>query len=87
MIFSKGTGYALRALIFLAEHRDDGPVSAVEIADSAGISHPTLSKTLNRLSLGEIVDSQSGPHGGFWLAKEPKEISMEKTQKSSALDI
>jgi Rrf2 family protein len=74
MIFSKGTGYALRALIFLAEHRDEGPILAGRISDEAGIPKPTVSKILNHLATLRIVKSITGPKGGFWIEKDPKNI-------------
>ncbi|MDP8208537.1 MAG: Rrf2 family transcriptional regulator [Candidatus Electryonea clarkiae] len=78
MIFSKGTGYALRALIFLAEHMDEGPFLAGAIADDIDVPKPTLSKILNRLAAKKLVKSVSGPNGGFWLVKDPGLISLKE---------
>ncbi len=76
MIFSKGTGYALRALIFLAERMDDGPFHASMISESIGVQRPILAKTMNRLASMRLVKSVSGPKGGFWLARSPEKIAL-----------
>ncbi len=76
MIFSKGTGYALRALIFLAEHMEEGPFHASMMAEAINIQKPILSKTLNKLAAIKLVKSVSGPKGGFWLSKDPSSINL-----------
>ncbi len=76
MIFSKGTGYALRALTFLAERVDEGPFLSSVIAENVDVPGPTVSKIMNRLAAKGIVKSVSGPKGGFWLSKDPGLISM-----------
>ncbi len=77
MIFSKSSGYALRALIYLATRDRNKPVLASEIAEQERIPGPTLAKILGRLSLAGVVDSQSGPKGGYWLSQEAGDITMK----------
>ncbi len=77
MIFSKGTGYALRALIFLAEHQGKGAFLAGDVAAEANIPKPTVSKILNRLASTKLISSVSGPKGGFWMEKDPGEINLK----------
>ncbi len=76
MIFPLASGYALRALIHIATHKDNLPILASVIAAEENIAGPTLAKILGKLSSSGIVDSRSGPNGGFWLTLRPDEITM-----------
>jgi Rrf2 family protein len=77
VIFSRKSDYGLRALIYLAERRQGGPVTLNEIAERLMIPKAFLSKILQQLAKKGVVRSLKGPSGGFVLAVEPKEISMK----------
>lgn len=76
MIFSRKSDYGLRALIFLSERRESGPVTLTEIAERLKIPKAFLSKILQQLAKRGIVKSLKGPSGGFVLAVEPKSLSV-----------
>jgi Rrf2 family protein len=75
-IFSKPTGYALRALIHLTKHREDGPILAAEIALQEDIPAPYLGKVLGVLTQANFADSMRGPNGGYQLVQNPGTITL-----------
>lgn len=78
MIFSRKSDYGLRALIYLADKRANGPVTLAEIAERLMIPRAFLSKILQQLAKKGVVRSLKGPSGGFVLAVEPKEVSIKE---------
>ena len=87
--FSKPSGYAIRALMYLAQHHGEGAVLASVIAKEEDIPPSFMGKVLGKLALAGLVDSIRGPKGGYWLARDPAEIRMAdiadlfETQSSS----
>ena len=67
---------AIRALIYLALHRDAEPVSQRQIAREINASTTYLAKTLNVLVKAGILQSQHGAHGGVSFAQEPSAITL-----------
>ena len=78
MIFSKPWTYAIRALLYLAEHRNEGPILSTTIAQEEGIPAPYLVKILGILNSAKIVSSTRGPGGGFSLQMDPKRLPLMK---------
>ena len=76
MLFSKTCNYAIRALVYLTEHREDGPILSSVIAREEDIPAPFLSKILGTLATVKIVDSTRGRKGGFILTADPEKISL-----------
>ena len=76
MIFSKATGYGIRALIYLARHSDSGLCGLQEIADSEHIPPVYLRKVLGELRRHRLLRSTKGIHGGYQLARSPQEITL-----------
>lgn len=58
--------------------------SASELAASLGLGHATVSKILKLLGQSELLLSQRGSRGGYWLARPPEQINM--VQIIDALD-
>lgn len=75
-MFSPTCQYAIRALSYLAQHADNGPVLARDIAGAEEIPQQFLSKILHQLGVKGLVRSQKGPGGGFALARSPAKISI-----------
>lgn len=75
-MLSLTSNYALRAVIYLAQHVDEWPISGKTIAAQAGIPAPYLSRIMGDLVRGGLLQSARGPSGGFRLARSPKEISL-----------
>lgn len=78
MIFSRKTDYGLRALMYLADRRARGPVTLNEIAEKLMIPKAFLSKILQQLAKKGVVRSLKGPSGGFVLAVEASELTMQE---------
>ena len=68
--------YGLRCLLRVAEYGPEEPLSAREIADQEGLSVPYAQKLMRTLSEGGMVEAQRGPHGGYFLAASPEEITL-----------
>jgi Rrf2 family protein len=64
--------YAVRAALELASH--DGPVKGERISDAQGIPRNFLENILIELRNADLVRTQRGPEGGYWLARPPAEI-------------
>ena len=68
--------YALRAMGFLASQKDNSPVLSSVIADEMKIPKNFLSKILNRLVQGGLVQGLRGRNGGVSLARPAAEIKL-----------
>jgi Rrf2 family protein len=75
MRVSAKVDYALRALAELAV-APPGPVKGERIATAQGIPLKFLENILLELRRSEIVASQRGAEGGYWLAKPAAELSL-----------
>lgn len=74
-MFSQTIEYALRAVVYLASFGDQ-PQTTQQIAQQTHVPMGYLSKVLQSLGRGRIVQSQRGLHGGFVLTKSPEDISV-----------
>ena len=76
MRVSAKVDYAVRAGAELAAAAGAGPVKGDTIAQAQGIPLKFLENILLDLKHAGLVQSQRGAEGGYWLAKEPAEISV-----------
>ena len=74
-ITSKGR-YALRVMLDLAQHPDDGYISLKTIADRHGISLKYLESIVCSLKKAGLVDSSRGKEGGYALLRSPEHYSV-----------
>lgn len=72
-ISTKGR-YALRAMIDLGLHMDQGPVLRKDIAERQGISHHYIGQLFVALRKAGFIESVKGPGGGYVLAKDADKI-------------
>lgn len=72
MISTKGR-YALRVLVDLAEHRDEGYIPLRTVVQRQGISQKYLEGIMTTLSKAGYVDGTHGRGGGYRLVREPEE--------------
>jgi Rrf2 family protein len=75
-VLSQTAEYALRTVIFIAEHDAEGPVRVQQIAAALGIPRNYLSKTLYRLAQSGILSSSRGRGGGFRLGSAPERLRL-----------
>ncbi|MCX7930807.1 MAG: Rrf2 family transcriptional regulator [Chlorobi bacterium] len=72
---TKKVEYALFALQYMGM-RPDTIVSSKEIADCCGLSAELVAKVLSALSRSGILRAAHGVHGGFCLARSPRQITL-----------
>jgi len=72
---SKRADYGLIAMKHLALH-DEHSYSAPEIARTYNIPSELLAKVLQALVRKGLLESHSGPNGGYALARAPEKISV-----------
>lgn len=75
-MLSKKTKYGLKALTYIARKNCDHPVLISEIAKEENISQKFLESILLTLRKNGLLGSKKGKGGGYYLIKEPCEISM-----------
>lgn len=66
--------YAVTAMLDLAIHYDDGPITLADISQRQGISLSYLEQLFAKLRRKDLVDSTRGPGGGYRLSRSPHEI-------------
>jgi Rrf2 family protein len=74
-ISTKGR-YALRMIVDLALHSNDGFVTLKDIADRQEISKKYLEQIVAALNKGNILIANRGFSGGYKLAKSPDKITV-----------
>ena len=80
-ITSKGR-YALRVMLDLAQHPEDGFVSLKTVAERQGISMKYLESIVGSLKKAELLDSSRGKEGGYRLSKAPAAYTVEEILRS-----
>ncbi len=76
MIFSSKAEYGVRLMVELGRQTADQPTSLKAIADAEGLPLAYLEQVVARLRRADLVMSARGAHGGYWLAREPAQITM-----------
>jgi Rrf2 family protein len=76
MRVSAKADYAVRAMIELAAAHDAGPVKGDRIAEAQDIPLHFLENILGELRQQGMVHSRRGAEGGYWLAREPAEVTV-----------
>ncbi len=74
-MISQTTEYALRAVVYLAQHPDLSWTTK-QIAAATRVPAGYLSKVLQGLSRAGLISSQRGRHGGFQIAGDPEKVSV-----------
>ena len=68
--------YAVTAMLDLALHVGNKPVSLVEISERQDISLSYLEQLFSKLRRQGLVNSMRGPGGGYTLSRLPSEIAV-----------
>lgn len=72
---SKLTDYAIIVLGHMARNPQQ-TFAATELADSAGVNVPTVSKVLKTLTRAQVLTSTRGVKGGYQLANAPEQTTV-----------
>jgi Rrf2 family protein len=75
-MLSKKSQYAFKALSYLAERYDEGPVLIAEIARKKKIPLKFLENILLELKREGILASKKGKGGGYFLTRHPSKVKM-----------
>lgn len=76
MLVSTKGRYALRVMIDLADHANEGYVTLKDIADRQGISEKYLESIIVLLSRAGLLDGLRGKGGGYRLNRAPSEYTV-----------
>ena len=76
MKLSQKCNYALQALIELAKRAEQGPVSISAISEARAVPMQFLQSILREMKGGGFVDSSRGKHGGYFLTRDPRTITL-----------
>ncbi len=76
MKVTKATAYGLHALMYMARHITQLPVTTDTIAKGEGIPHGYLAKIFQRLTKARLVRGVKGRKSGHVFARPPEEISL-----------
>jgi len=68
--------YAVTAMLDLALHYSDGPITLADISGRQGISLSYLEQLFSKLRKHGLVDSARGPGGGYRLSRPANEIAV-----------
>lgn len=82
MIITRATEYAIRAILYMSRQPAGEVVYKKDICKAQDITPAFLTKILQPLIKNGIVGSQRGVGGGFYLAKDPADITLLDIVKS-----
>lgn len=77
-MLSKKSQYAFKALSYLVEKREEGPVLISEISENKKIPLKFLENILLQLKKAEILDSKKGKGGGYFFKENPKDVNLAR---------
>ncbi len=75
MISTKGR-YAVRVMIDLAEHYDEGYIPLKDVAERQQVSKKYLEAIVKEMVAGKLISGTSGKGGGYHLLRPPKDYSV-----------
>ncbi|MBI5856599.1 MAG: Rrf2 family transcriptional regulator [Sphingobacteriales bacterium] len=75
-MLSKKSQYAFKALTYLAEKYNKGPVLISEISKKKKIPLKFLENILLELKKAGILESKKGKGGGYFLKKDPSKVNV-----------
>jgi Rrf2 family iron-sulfur cluster assembly transcriptional regulator len=68
--------YAVTAMIDIALHRHQGPVSVTEVAERQAISSSYLEQLFSKMKRAGLLQSVRGPGGGYELSRPLTEVTV-----------
>jgi len=73
---SRKSDYGLLVMAEFARRYGQGPVSLKEIATKLAIPYPFLTQVVIPLRHAKLLDAKEGRDGGYYLARDPKEVAV-----------
>jgi Rrf2 family protein len=77
LTLTKAGEYGIRAMRFLASHKEKNCFSIGEIASAEDIPIQFLAKLMQKLCHAGLVKSLCGKKGGYRIAKDPSKITLK----------
>lgn len=77
-MLSKKSQYAFKALSYLVEKREVGPVLISEISEMKKIPLKFLENILLQLKNADVLESKKGKGGGYFFKANPEDVSLAK---------
>ena len=87
MRLSTQSRYGVRAIFDIAYHSEGLDTQVKDIARRQGISQRYLEQIFQKLKRGGIVGSKRGPSGGYFLSKNPEDITVGEVIRITEGDI
>lgn len=78
MIFTTKAEYGVRLLVELGRQDGEGPVSLKAIAESERLPLAYLERIVALLKRAGLVESTRGARGGYRLARDPSQVTMDE---------
>ena len=76
MKLSSKTHYGLMACHILGQNYNESLVSATTLESKIGVSSKYIEKIMRTLTSRNIVEASRGANGGYYLKREPKDITV-----------
>ena len=77
-MLSKKSQYAFKALSYLVENRDKGPLLISDISEMKKIPLKFLENILLHLKKAGILESKKGNGGGYFLRENPADVTLAR---------
>jgi len=82
-MLSSSCKYGIRAIVYIAGNSKKGEkVGIKKISADLDLPMPFLAKILQMMVKKKILNSSKGPHGGFCLDRDPKDIYISEVVKA-----
>jgi Rrf2 family cysteine metabolism transcriptional repressor len=66
--------YGVRAMVALAKHYGQGPLSIAAVSKASSVPMPYLEQLIGPLRRAGLVESTRGAHGGYQLSRHPRDV-------------
>lgn len=66
--------YGVRAMVALAKHYGQGPMSIAAMSKSSAVPMPYLEQLIAPLRRAGLVESKRGARGGYLLTRDPQDV-------------
>ena len=68
--------YGVRAMVALAKHHGQGPMSIAAMSKASAVPMPYLEQLIAPLRRAGLVESKRGARGGYQLTRDPKDVAV-----------